>query len=74
MKDTKKIIALGILTALVPFLGFPSSWKNVLFMVLGLAIAGLGYRLLMHLRDARSDTVENTATTSNSVGTMSAHE
>ncbi|MAZ67383.1 hypothetical protein CL652_01280 [bacterium] len=50
MKDVKNIIALGIIVALVPFLGFPASWKNVIFAFLGLAIAGLGYRVLVHIR------------------------
>lgn len=54
MKDAKKIIALGIVVALVPFLGFPSSWKSVIFAILGLAIAGLSYRILARTHNSRS--------------------
>ena len=50
MKDTKRIIALGVLVAIVPFLGFPSAWKNVIFATLGLAIAVLAYRILISNR------------------------
>jgi asparagine N-glycosylation enzyme membrane subunit Stt3 len=37
------IILLGLLIALMPYLGFPGSWKNVLSIVIGIAIAGLGF-------------------------------
>jgi len=46
MKHTKTIIALGIVVALLPFLGFPSSWKTVILAFLGLTIATLSFRLL----------------------------
>lgn len=50
MKHTKTIIALGVIVALVPFLGFPSSWKNIMFLVLGCGIATLGFRLYVATR------------------------
>lgn len=50
MKHTKTIIALGIVVALVPFLGFPSSWKSIIFAAVGLAIAALAFRMLAHPR------------------------
>ena len=34
---------LGIVTALVPFLGFPPSWVRVFTIVLGLAVAVLAF-------------------------------
>lgn len=40
------IIVLGVTTAIVPFLGFPTSWKNVILPIIGLTIAVLAYRLL----------------------------
>ena len=36
------IMLLGGLVALVPFLGFPSSWDTVIFFVLGVLVVGLG--------------------------------
>jgi hypothetical protein len=33
---------LGVLVALVPFLGFPNSWDRVIFLVLGGLVVGLG--------------------------------
>ncbi len=50
MKHIKTIIALAILVAVVPFLGLPSAWKNILLGVIGGAIAFLAYRLLSGLK------------------------
>ena len=50
MKEVKTIISLGIVVALVPFLGFPSSWKNIVFLLLGLGIALTAFRLYLVAR------------------------
>lgn len=50
MKHAKTILALGIAVALLPFLGFPSSWKNILFALLGGSIAVLAYRIMARSR------------------------
>ena len=34
----KKVAILGLLVAITPFLGFPGSWENIIFVILGLAI------------------------------------
>jgi len=36
------IILSGALVALLPFLGFPTSWDTVLFFLLGIFVIGLG--------------------------------
>jgi len=54
MKHTKTIIALGMIVALLPFLGFPSSWKNIMFAVLGLTIATLTFRILAAAQSSES--------------------
>jgi len=38
MSKNKIIISLGALVALLPFLGFPTSWESVLEVIVGLAI------------------------------------
>ena len=50
MSHAKTLIALGIAVALVPFLGFPTSWKNVIFAVLGVAIVFFAFRVLSQLQ------------------------
>ena len=39
MKKYNALITIGIITALIPFLGIPSSWKYFFTFALGLAIA-----------------------------------
>ncbi len=39
--DTLIMLA-GVLVALLPFLGFPSSWDTVIFFILGVVVIGLG--------------------------------
>lgn len=43
MSKNTTIVSLGILLAVMPFLGFPTGAKDVLFVFLGLAIAIIGY-------------------------------
>jgi len=76
MKHTKKIITLGIVVTIVPFLGFPSSWKTIIFAALGLAIAGFGYRILMEIRHLATDEENDVYTQSAIHGAepMIAHE
>jgi len=45
MSKVKIIFALGVWVAILPYLGFPFSFKNVLFSVTGLGIIYLGYLL-----------------------------
>jgi len=42
-KNTKIIITLGTLTAIVPFLGFPGIVKDIFFVLAGIVIAVLTY-------------------------------
>ena len=50
MDKQRVIFILGIWTAFLPFLGFPNSWKKVLFLLSGLFIAYLAYLLYREKR------------------------
>ena len=39
------VIALGIMTALAPFMGLPGSWRTTLLVVVGVIIAVIGFFL-----------------------------
>jgi len=39
MKKDLTLIGLGVWIAIVPFLGFPGTWKTAIFVVSGLAVA-----------------------------------
>lgn len=43
MSKYSTIIGLGILVALMPFLGFPLIVKDVFFVIIGLAVAVIAY-------------------------------
>jgi len=45
MSKIKIILILGIWVAILPYLGFPYSFKNILFSITGLAFVGIGYLL-----------------------------
>ena len=42
-------MVLGLWGALVPFLGFPGSWRTALLALSGLLIAGVGFELRREL-------------------------
>lgn len=50
--DTLIMLA-GVLVALLPFLGFPSSWDTVFFFLLGILVIGLGIAVRRRARVSR---------------------
>ena len=71
MKGIKLIITFGVIVAIVPFLGFPSSWKTFLFAVLGSAIAFTAYYVL---REHANEYQEKQDTQSSADTSVVAHE
>lgn len=49
MSKDAAIIILGFLVASMPFLGFPSSWKMVFYVLLGLGIVAFAFFLRKEL-------------------------
>lgn len=45
MSKQRWLFILGIWVALLPFLGFPRTWKNLLFVITGLGLIYLSYLL-----------------------------
>lgn len=45
MKKERIFLFLGIWVAILPYLGFPSSWKDILSTLSGLALIYLSYTL-----------------------------
>ncbi len=56
MAKQKIIFFLGIWVAILPFLGFPGSWKQIFFLITGLLLAYLGYMLNKQAFGAHADT------------------
>ena len=45
MSKTKILLILGIWVTLLPYSGFPNSWKDVLYTLTGLGLVALSYFL-----------------------------
>jgi hypothetical protein len=43
MRKERTLFFIGIWTMILPFLGFPNSWRKVLFIISGLGIVYLAY-------------------------------
>lgn len=54
MSKSTAILLLGLLVALVPFLGIPPSWDPYLLVPAGLLIAVLGFVLRQRMADVRA--------------------
>jgi len=59
MRNIKTILALGILVAILPYTGFPISWKSYSILFLGSLIAVLAFRVLLKERNKISDVEQN---------------
>lgn len=57
MSKQRIVFLIGLWVAVLPFLGFPDSWKNVLFVLSGFFLMWLGFSLTkVHARIRRSFT------------------
>jgi hypothetical protein len=45
MSKEASVVLLGIFIAVLPFLGFPESWRVIMYVVSGLSIMVLGFML-----------------------------
>ncbi|HCM43850.1 MAG: hypothetical protein UY39_C0009G0010 [Candidatus Kaiserbacteria bacterium GW2011_GWC2_49_12] len=57
------IIFAGSFVAVLPFLGFPSSWDTVLFFIAGIFVIGLG--IAVQRRGSAGEQRKNTETVEN---------
>lgn len=48
MSKRKTIVWLGILVAILPFLGFPAAWKSAVYFISGVLIVVNSYQLNKH--------------------------
>ena len=60
MRKEKTIFIIGLWIIVLPFLGFPSSWKTVMLVLTGVALIYLGYLFYMEAKE-RLAKIENQA-------------
>ncbi|MEK7572360.1 MAG: hypothetical protein AAB493_00690 [Patescibacteria group bacterium] len=58
MKTARILLMLAVWVAILPYLGFPSSWKNILFTITGLALAYLAYSLYKEYKINTKDIIK----------------
>ncbi len=46
---------IGLVVAVMPFLGFPSSWDATIYIILGLLIIAIAYRLVPAVKTDEKD-------------------
>lgn len=68
MQKHNLIIILGILTAIIPFLGIPNLWKTIFFVLAGLAITVSAFSLKRNSTAdiSKTDDIKNTNSRGNS--------
>ncbi|MEX2029340.1 MAG: hypothetical protein WD963_02555 [Candidatus Paceibacterota bacterium] len=54
MYKVRILFILGVWVAVLPYLGFPNSWKNALFTITGLGLIFFSYTLHMGLKTNKS--------------------
>ena len=58
MRKEKTLFLIGLWVIILPFLGFPNSWRNILFIITGLAIIYLAYLFYLETRQRLSKIVK----------------
>lgn len=61
MRKERTLLFLGIWVAILPFLGFPNSWRTFLFFITGCALVFLAYLFYKANRARRSPHDESLA-------------
>ncbi len=61
MRKSRILLILGIWVAVLPYLGFPYSWKDTLFTVSGLGLIYFSYMLYKEskIEEVKEETFEN---------------
>jgi hypothetical protein len=50
MRKEKTLFIIGLWVMILPFLGFPNSWRKVLFFITGLAMMYLAYLFYLEVK------------------------
>lgn len=63
MKKARILLTLAVWVAVLPYLGFPYSWKNILFTITGLGLAYFSYSLYkenkIKIKETENKTFDN---------------
>jgi len=62
MRKEKTLLIIGVWVAILSFLGFPSPWRNALFLITGLAIMYLAYLFYLEFKARSSKDINHSKT------------
>ncbi len=65
MRKAYKLLILGIWVAILPYLGFPSFWKNILFSLSGLGLIYFSFVMYKNSKDKKKVVFDNFSENSN---------
>ena len=68
MRKEKALFIIGLWVAILSFLGFPSNWRKVFFLLTGLAIMYLAYLFYLEVKARLAKHVEHSKTFVDNVG------
>lgn len=68
MRKERTLFIIGIWVAVLPFLGFPNSWRKTLFVLTGLAILYLAYLFYLEVKARRSKDSNHSKTFVDNIG------
>lgn len=51
MRKERTLLILGIWVAILPFLGFPQSWRKILFLITGFLMIYLAYLFYLEAKE-----------------------
>jgi sulfite exporter TauE/SafE len=54
MRKEKTLFIIGIWVAILPFLGFPDTWRKIFFIITGFMLIYLAYLYYQQLKDISS--------------------
>jgi len=55
MSKQRIIIILGVLVVIMPYLGFPTSWRKGFFLLAGITIVICGYKISKEIKSLKAD-------------------
>jgi len=68
MRKEKTLLIIGLWVALLSFLGFPSNWRKILFLITGLAIMYLAYLFYLEVKARLSKDINHSKTFVDNIG------
>jgi type IV secretory pathway VirB2 component (pilin) len=68
MRKEKTLFIIGIWVMILPFLGFRNSWRQILFLLTGLAIIYLAYQFYLEVKNRLSKDAGHSKTFVDNIG------